>query len=147
MSGTILMTSLRQRQEEEQEDEDYDNDNEGGRQPQQEVKEDVAAALMTEKIGNIYLAKRMKNLGLPTTIHLQSQDKTSWGAMGIIVATTNLTTLSSRTRMMGDHVLLNGSENDHPHPTTAQCTRSASIILSRGLSANKDHAQSLIGVL
>ena len=71
------MTSPRQRQEEEQEDEDYDNDNEGGRQPQQEVKEDVAAALMTGKIGDIYIARRMKDIGLPTTIHLQSQVKTS----------------------------------------------------------------------
>jgi hypothetical protein len=40
----------RQRQEDEQEDEDYDNDNEDRRQPQQEVKEYVVAALMTRKI-------------------------------------------------------------------------------------------------
>ena len=42
--------------------------------------------------------------------------------------------------MNGNHVLLSG--NDHPHPTTAQCTRSASTILSRGLPANMDHTPS-----
>ena len=128
MGGTVLMTFPRQRQEKEQEDEDYDNDNEGGKQPQQEVKKDVTAALMTGKIGNIYLIKRMKDLGLPITIHLQSQVKTSCGAMRIAVAMTSLATLPSRTTMMGNHVLLNGNENDHSHPTTAQCTRSASTI-------------------
>jgi hypothetical protein len=45
----------RQRQEGEQEDEDCDNDDKDGRQPQQEIKEDVAAALVTGKVSDSYL--------------------------------------------------------------------------------------------
>ena len=52
-----------QQEEQEQEQEDYGN-NEGGRQPQQEVKE-VAAALMTGKVGDTYLSsKKDKSSGL-----------------------------------------------------------------------------------
>ncbi|TAQ89740.1 hypothetical protein B7494_g1913 [Chlorociboria aeruginascens] len=65
LNSNIFNEEDRQRQEEEQEEEDYDNDNEGGRQPQQEVKEGVAAALMTGKIGGTHLSsKKNENLGL-----------------------------------------------------------------------------------
>ncbi|KAF8847268.1 hypothetical protein BDZ45DRAFT_343497 [Acephala macrosclerotiorum] len=48
-----------------QEDENYDNDIEDGNQPQQEVKEDVAAALMTGKVGDTHLSSgKDENLGL-----------------------------------------------------------------------------------
>jgi hypothetical protein len=54
-----------QQQEEEQEDENYDNDIEDGNQPQQEVKEDVAAALMTGKVGDTHLSSgKDENPGL-----------------------------------------------------------------------------------
>jgi len=43
---------------EEQEDEDYDNSIEDGRQLQQKVEDDVAAALMTRKFDNIYLSSK-----------------------------------------------------------------------------------------
>jgi len=56
-----------QRQEERQEDENYDNDIEDGNQPQQEVKEDVAAALMTGKVGDTHLSSgKDESLGLAT---------------------------------------------------------------------------------
>ncbi|PVH68717.1 hypothetical protein DL98DRAFT_599291 [Cadophora sp. DSE1049] len=49
----------------EQDNGDYDNDSEGGKQPQQEVKEDVAAALMAGKIGGTHLfSKKDESLGL-----------------------------------------------------------------------------------
>jgi hypothetical protein len=57
LNSDIFDEEDRQRQEEEQEDEDYDNDIED-RQPQQEVKEDVAAALMSGKIGGIHLSSK-----------------------------------------------------------------------------------------
>jgi hypothetical protein len=47
-----------------QEDENYDNDIDGN-QPQQEVKEDVAAALMTGKVGDTHLSSgKDESLGL-----------------------------------------------------------------------------------
>ncbi|KAI9774201.1 MAG: hypothetical protein M1839_001903 [Geoglossum umbratile] len=70
----------RQRQEK-QEDEDYDNDDKDGRQPQQEVKEDAAAALMTGK----------SRAGQPRST---SRAKPSWGTVAV---TTSLVTLPSRT--------------------------------------------------
>ncbi|KAI9769973.1 MAG: hypothetical protein M1840_003684 [Geoglossum simile] len=70
----------RQRQEK-QEDEDYDNDDKDGRQPQQEVKEDAATALMTGK----------SRAGQPRST---SRAKPSWGTVAV---TTSLVTLPSRT--------------------------------------------------
>jgi hypothetical protein len=50
-----------------QEDENYDNDIEDGNQPQQEAKEDVAAALMTRKVGDTHLSSgKDESLGLAT---------------------------------------------------------------------------------
>jgi hypothetical protein len=64
LNPDILGGEERQRQEE-HEDEDYDNDNEDSRQPQQEAKEDAAAALMTGKVGGTYLSsKKDESLGL-----------------------------------------------------------------------------------
>ena len=52
--------SQRQEEEKEQEDGGYDNnnDNKDGRQLQQEVKEDMAATLMSEKVGDTYLSSK-----------------------------------------------------------------------------------------
>jgi hypothetical protein len=47
-----------QEQEQEQEDEDDDHDHEDRKQLQQEVKEDVAAALMTGKVGKTHLSSK-----------------------------------------------------------------------------------------
>ena len=62
---------------EDRQDKDHDNI-EDGKQPQQEVKEDVAAALVTGRLAiPIYPVRRMKAQDSPTAIHLQSQVKTS----------------------------------------------------------------------
>ena len=131
MNSDIFNEEDRQRQEEEQEDEDYDNDNEGGRQPQQEVKEDVAAALMIGKIGGTHPSPEPSHDKLGSHSDSCSDDEFS--------------NTRKSDEDIGDHVLLSGSGNDHPHPTTAQCTRSASTILSRGLPASIDHAPRIIG--
>ncbi|KAI9652875.1 MAG: hypothetical protein M1829_001364 [Trizodia sp. TS-e1964] len=51
-------------EEEEEGAYDNDNDNEDGRQLQQEVKEDVAATLMSEKVGDTYLSSKDESLKL-----------------------------------------------------------------------------------
>ncbi|KAH8745457.1 hypothetical protein BGZ57DRAFT_237292 [Hyaloscypha finlandica] len=60
----IMIGEDRQLQVEEQEDEAYDNDNEDRRQPEQEVKEDVVATLMTGKVGDTHLFSEDKSPGL-----------------------------------------------------------------------------------
>jgi hypothetical protein len=53
-------TQRQEEEEEEQEDWGYDNDNgnEDGRQLQQEMKEDVAATMMFEKVGDTHLSSK-----------------------------------------------------------------------------------------
>ena len=62
LNSDIFDEEERQRQEEEEEQEDWgydnDNDNEDGRQLQQEVKEDVAATLMFENVGDTHLSSK-----------------------------------------------------------------------------------------
>jgi hypothetical protein len=141
LNSDIFNKEDRQRQEEKQEDEDC-KDNEGSRQPQQEVKEDVAAALMTGKIGGTYLSsKKDESLGLG---YHDSSPEPSHDKLRSYSDSCSDDGFSNDD---GRPVLLSGSGNDHPHPITAQCTRSASTILSRGLPTNIDHAPRLIGAL
>ncbi|KAF8850006.1 hypothetical protein BDZ45DRAFT_697068 [Acephala macrosclerotiorum] len=78
LNSDICDGEEKQRQEEEQEDEDCGNDNEDGRQPQQEVMEDVAAALMTGKVGDTHqCSKKGESPGLANrdSFSKPSQDK------------------------------------------------------------------------
>jgi hypothetical protein len=68
LNSDVFHEEDRQRQEEGQEDKEDDGDSEDHSQPQQEVKEDVAAALMTEKVGNTHLSsKKGESLRLAKT--------------------------------------------------------------------------------
>jgi hypothetical protein len=83
LNSNIFDEEDTQRQEEEQEDENYNNDIEDGNQPQQEVKEDVAIALMTRKVGDTYLSSgEDKSLGLATYDPPSKPSKDKLGSIG-----------------------------------------------------------------
>lgn len=131
------------RTEQQQEDEDYDTI-EDGRKPQHEVKEVVAAILMTGEVGDIHPSSKDESSELANRDPSPEPSEDKLGSDSCSDDEFNNNPKSDKDDGRRGQVL---SGNNYPYPAMAQHKRSGSTILSRGLSANIDHTPNSIDTI